>query len=106
MFLQPFFAGPWLHVDLARATVVDDEHLGPGGDRLRRIGEVVVRDARDQQPDLARPLAATDRGDHLADPADRRLTRHDCIVLPPREPRLPRMSIASSRSRGPAPPRG
>src|SRR4051794_32929533 len=37
--------GPWLDVDLTRATAVDDEDLRAGGQGRRGISEVVVRDA-------------------------------------------------------------
>ena len=59
-----------LDVDLARATVVDDEYFRAGRDGRRRVREVIVRQPINHHPHLPRQLAAADRVHERAHAAD------------------------------------
>src|SRR4029450_12745870 len=63
-------AGPGLHINLAYPTAVDDQYLGAERDGGGRVGDEVVRDAVNDDPHLARSVAATHRAHDRADLAD------------------------------------
>src|SRR5580765_3142126 len=61
---------PRLHLELARPTHADDQHLRPGRDGRRAVGEVVVRQTGHHDANLARQFAAADPRGHRPDLAD------------------------------------
>ena len=87
--MVPGCVKPRFDVDLALAAEVDDEHVRAGGQRLDGVGEVVMGDALDDDPDLPGEVAATNRG-------------HDHTHLAAQRPTAHRSSLNAVSTRGTA----